>query len=451
MIRYLRNISVCLWVSSLFSIPFSFLALPWIRQVLTGVTPGAGLIGVAIFFYGLTTTGFHFLGRKMILNFIREGTIWEQAGIIEKARKRYGAAVRVYDSFLLFPLSGEATGKKLIHALAKFSLGPGAGNFAHGRRASCLYLRANPEDSVLAELWLRRFLDNLGDRGEPEDSELELLTSLAELHRADETFLSLLAGAFLALGRTDTSARLLYSRVLGRPRLRKTFEDKIDLLLGPSPQGTPDGERGLGDFIPITADQAYDEIPIRSGPAKKEPGILFIRKALIRSWNLFTRAGARGVKFLKASGRVLVSILRSFTAFALAAVDQTRQREKSGPYIRAGILGGMAVFLLIFVINTISHMQHPSGMEKGAQVIEAQIPKPFTIQVAAYLKPSHADRYLTVLNKKDLDAFVEKVKGGGKTWYVIRISRFPDKKSAEAYGNQLKKQKIIEDFFVCNR
>jgi nicotinamide riboside kinase len=43
------------------------------------------------------------------------------------------------------------------------------------------------------------------------------------------------------------------------------------------------------------------------------------------------------------------------------------------------------------------------------------------------------------------------VDGGGKTWFVVRVSEFADKKSADTYGRHLKQQKIIDDFFVTNK
>jgi cell division protein FtsN len=83
--------------------------------------------------------------------------------------------------------------------------------------------------------------------------------------------------------------------------------------------------------------------------------------------------------------------------------------------------------------------------------VDMPTPKPFTIQVAAYLKQESADHYVDLLKKKGIDAAVKKVAGGGKTWFVVRVSEFEDKQSAEAYGQTLKQQKIIDDFFVNNR
>ena len=89
--------------------------------------------------------------------------------------------------------------------------------------------------------------------------------------------------------------------------------------------------------------------------------------------------------------------------------------------------------------------------EQPSTKIDVRINKPFTIQVAAYLKQSHADRYLAALAEKGITATVKKTGGGGKTWYLVRISEFSDKKSAADYGTRLKAEKIIDDFFVSNK
>ena len=98
-----------------------------------------------------------------------------------------------------------------------------------------------------------------------------------------------------------------------------------------------------------------------------------------------------------------------------------------------------------------SPVSKSGSIETKKTVTEIQIPKPFTIQVAAYLKLKHAETYVGKLKKKGIDAGMKKVDGGGKTWFVVRISQFTDKQSAAAYGQKLKQQNIIEDFFVNNR
>jgi len=74
----------------------------------------------------------------------------------------------------------------------------------------------------------------------------------------------------------------------------------------------------------------------------------------------------------------------------------------------------------------------------------------FTVQVAAYLKPEHAEWFMSQLQEKGIAAYWVQTKRGGKQWYQVRVSRFPDKASARAYGENLKAQGIIEDFYIAN-
>ena len=78
------------------------------------------------------------------------------------------------------------------------------------------------------------------------------------------------------------------------------------------------------------------------------------------------------------------------------------------------------------------------------------ITDPFTIQVAAYLKPEDAQGYVSYLKKRGLNAYWRKRKGTEKTYYQVRVSHFADKASAKAYGASLKAQGIIDDFYVAN-
>ena len=129
-----------------------------------------------------------------------------------------------------------------------------------------------------------------------------------------------------------------------------------------------------------------------------------------------------------------------------------KQSPKARFYLKTGLMSVVCIWLAFFMVSTVAHLFKSRAVEKGAEKqLEIQVPRPFTIQVAAYLKQSHADRYVAALRKKDIDARVKQAAGGGKTWYLVQVSAFVDKKSAETYGNKLKAQKMIDYFFVNNR
>ena len=78
------------------------------------------------------------------------------------------------------------------------------------------------------------------------------------------------------------------------------------------------------------------------------------------------------------------------------------------------------------------------------------ISDPFTLQVAAYLNPQHAKKFVEHLKKQGLDAYWTEAVRGQKRWYQVRLSHFADKKSARDFGEELKSRKIIEDYYVAN-
>jgi cell division septation protein DedD len=87
-----------------------------------------------------------------------------------------------------------------------------------------------------------------------------------------------------------------------------------------------------------------------------------------------------------------------------------------------------------------------------AQKIEKapeKITDPFTLQVAAYLKPVHAKKFVENLKKQGLDAYWREAISTNKKWYQVRVSHFPDKKSARDFGESLKAKGIIDDYYVA--
>jgi len=75
---------------------------------------------------------------------------------------------------------------------------------------------------------------------------------------------------------------------------------------------------------------------------------------------------------------------------------------------------------------------------------------PYTLQVAAYLKSEYALKFVDDLKQRGYDAYWIETASGGKTWYQVRIARFPDPQSARDFGARLKQKGIIEDFYVTN-
>ena len=122
-------------------------------------------------------------------------------------------------------------------------------------------------------------------------------------------------------------------------------------------------------------------------------------------------------------------------------------RERQKVTIVAGSL--IALLLIIFFVPF-------ADIFKSKPVVVEQAPAPavagktrFSLQVSASKKRSGAMRELNRLKKKGVDAFLIKPgrKGG---WYKIYLGKFATQIEARKKGAQLRKAKIVRDYFVVN-
>lgn len=423
MIRALRTVFVRLWLTTLVAVPLCFYLMPGIRQIFPGMGPVPFALGVVTVCYGIIGFLMHFFGKRRIAGLIREAQMWERAAIFNKAKKNYLQAVRIYDSFLLSPVSAGKLKIRLTGALARFYLTFNRENGVF-REAAIVYLTTNPWDETLALLWLKRLCAD----GSVNDQEQDLLTRLAEIHHASPQLLPLLTRLFLDQGRLDFIAKQVYTRALAEPALKTIYGNDINALLE-EPELDQAAAYAVQNRQQRTA-SPVDKKKMQDLWLVLCTGILHliqrVRAGVIFCLGLVTRH----------SGRILTRI-------------QVKDRWRF--YLKAGILGAVSLWMIGFMYNTLSHLRASKTVDEIEVIIEKKIPKPFTIQVAAYLKASHADKYLKVLRQQNVDAHIKKTEGGGKTWYLIQVSEFADKAEATAYGNRLKQKNIIEDFFVSNK
>jgi len=415
----LKNIGIQLWLALLVFIPVVFSAMPVIIDIFPGLNPvGTGFVILMATVAPLSWL-MNFMGIKSIKNLVRDAQSWEMSAITIKAEQNYIRALRIYNSFLIWPFSAKKITALLYRAIAGFSLNAETCNpeFAV---IPALYLKMFPQDEEIAELWLSRLrrssVVSLLDQ--------QVLSILASANYDNEALLPAMTEIFLALDRQDFTARRLYRRIIKNPDHAKQYRAKIRKVTG------------------YTHDDLQGSKIIFSHPEHKpgkkiKPGYVpDILKSLI--------------KYLWAPVKLLTEFLVSAAGRIKDAAIYIKNHEKPRFYVKSGFICVMALVAAAFIVNTLSYMVKTKTAQKEKTRIEIKIPKPFTIQVAAYLKKKYADRYVELLKKKDIKARVKKVKGGGKTWFVVQVSEFSDKKSAAAYGRRLKAAKIIDDFFVNN-
>ncbi len=421
MIWILRHISVHLWIATILTIPTCFYMLPGFTKVFSKVNPVIAGLVIFLFFIMIIGVVLDIIAKKIVTGLVKEGQAWERSGILSKAEKSYIKAVRAYDTFLLWPFSTKRTALKISGAIAKFTLNNSIGN-QQFKMVTAMYLRLNPDDVDIAQLWLEQILKS----AIVSSDEQEVLSALAEKHYNKEPLSELISNIFIGLERNDFIAKKLYQYARNKDGNKMLPAEET--------------EKSSGSQIDKPFQENLSFIEQKPGLSEK----IEIGKHLK---SIFQKV-VEICKWLLSSAASAISFLLLSAGKAAAFV---KENEKVQFYLKSGFIIIISGWLLFFMVSTVSHLFKTNMEEKQKQKIERSLPRPFTIQVAAYLKQTHADNYVQILKHKGIDATVKQVNGGGKTWFVVRVSAFTDKKSAAAYGNQLKQQKIIDDFFVNNK
>lgn len=424
MIRILRYISVCLWITVLLAVPGSFFIIS--LSVRFGFTLSPIFIGALVFVLTGVLIGFlmNSIAKKWIISLIKEGQAWERSGLVEKAKRKYLLALRVYDTFLLSPLSEKKTSEKITSVIAGFWLN-NPGDNPNFKLGTAMYLKMNPVDADMAGLWLSR----ISQANIVTSLEQEVLYVLAQAHKENIRLLSLLATIFLGLQRSDLVAKKIYQQVMATPDLAKIYQSRIYELTDESE------DNSIRQAIFSMPEQVPEKF---AGISEKLFG--YVSGVWLSAKNVWI--------FL---AQKMGSVAHHVLLFFRRLVVYFKIHEKFRLYLKASVFGMFLAGFILFMVSTLSHTLKTRVTEDKQTVQEKIIRKPFTIQVAAYLTLAHAQNYVDSLKKKQIDASIKKVEGGGKTWFVVSVSEFIDKQSATEYGNALKQQHLIDDFFVNNR
>ena len=425
MIRILRNISVRLWLTLLVSVPAGFYFLPWFSGLRSGQSMMGFFLCLSALCYGGLSALMHLTGIWMIRKRIREAQAWEQAGIPTRAEKKYLQAVRIYDSFLLSPVRSRKLMLRITQSLARFALtfNRKSGLFNRAVRA---YLTFEPHDDVLAARWLSQ----LHRENSVTQQDHALLTRLAHTHQGNTAVMPLLARVFLDAGRMDFAAGQVYDQVKDISDLKPGLYQDIERLTGDRPETMAQFSRES-----VQKRRQLKDISEKKAGTQKPPPVKMetIRRTL---WSV-----RRGIARARQSAALFMDRVRT------GMFRQIRWRL----YLKAGIVGAGCIGMAVFIYQTVFYLKASEPVVETEIIIEERTAKPFTIQVAAYLTDTHAKDYVARLSKQGVDARIKTTTGGGKTWYLIHVSEFEDRQSAAAYGNRLKSENIIEEFFVSNK
>jgi hypothetical protein len=420
------------------------------------------------------------VGVSAVKRLVGEGTKWERAGLLRSAEKTYKRALAVMDSFLLSPMVKRRESANLVARMARFYLAR-ANKTRDSESFIVSYLQSHPEDGEVAEDWLRR----VEILGELKRDYYELASRISDAQAENTKVQHLLARLYLAARRTDFPALQTYRYVLdagGVPaadivcdlavlfiREGRADEWALTVYLKALGQGVErplilkgiaacahwigenertrkllrHARRVLKDFD----EESLEKMRTGFTLPEVEPGLPEIprRKEVIRA---LEKAGTHvGPVLLRLSKSIMLAIGRGATALFHGIKRSKRTQLILGWSLTAVLIAAVGVL----VVSTVGHLiKTRKGPPEKKEIAEEVITDPFTIQVAAYLKPGDAQGYVSYLKKRGLDAYWRKQEGTKKTYYQVRVSHFPDKASAKAYGASLKARGIIEDFYVAN-
>jgi hypothetical protein len=480
MLSFFKHIAARIWLTVFIGGGASLWVLPSFqdRIGLEWTLLPVGIICVAAFFIiGWLSNRW---GLGTVQRLIHEAGIFERDGMIVEAENRFERALAVFDSFLISPFAKKQKAIPLRARIARFYLAR-ASKSDLAERFLASYLHANPRDEEVAESWL----EHVENRGGLREEHQELAHLIGRAQPQNRTIQSILARYYLMLERTDFPALQTYRRALGGDQQepaeflnglaalflqeRRADEWALEVYLKAVDRSEHRSSilRGIAACVRWVSSgghnqallqkasthlKGFDPVEIEKMSAGFRPPVAPSDKreqegpALKRA-SVFKSTGAVLQTFFEDLAAVPVWILRLIRTGIQRALQSTQSRRVLGGVLLVGLAAG----IIALVINTATHLvkiEKPvtQKVEKTPEVIT----DPFTLQVAAYLKPDYAKKYVNQLKKQNLDAYWREAISADKKWYQVRIAHFPDKKSARDFGESLKARGIIDDYYVAN-
>lgn len=480
MLFLLRNIIFRFWLTMFIGGLLAIWSLPLFAPLITleRMLYPAMIIFILVFFlsgYFLNRYGITLLER-----FISEATIWDRAGRSHDADDTYRKAVAVFDSFILSQAARRKSSVRLISHMARFYLARADKN--HRSEAFVIsYLNSHPDDGEVAENWLQQLKNGSVSSKESQ----ELAFRIGQAQQNNMTIQNVLARLYLSAGRSDFQALQTYRHVLKEGG--KKIKDEIIVNLSNIflDEGRAD-EWALEIYL-----QAYQLNSIGSHILRGVAACVHWISASENNSRLFHQAGAllhdiseaqlknmrigfnppviqtfevkpsrsfkAGIVFFETVAgagtslyRFVKSVLYIIHSHTVSFVQFIRSSRRWKHNLKWLAIAAVCSAMILMLINTLGHLLKTKMISEKEKVANVMVTDPFTLQVAAYLKPAHAEKHVAFLKKHKLDAYWTQAVGNKKKWYQVRISHFTDKKSAITYGESLKRKGIIDDFYVAN-
>ncbi len=420
---------------------------------------------------------FNRLALLLVDRHVEEAATWERLGSNDAAGAAYEKALAVFDSFLISPRVKRLEAGRLTSRLTRFYLAR-TEKQPYSEAFIAFYLNSHPDDHAVAESWLRQTRATGGLEARYHDTAARIGEALAQ-NRAIQ---QLLARLYLSENRTDFPALQTYRRATGgRGRAGRSIADAVarlflkdgradewalQLYLQAGADDRPGQEllNGIAACIHWIPETSRNKRMVALGRQHLE-GIGQEQLASMRTGftppkppeppvarpGVMAKLAATG-KFIQSGlGGLLMWGLHSGRALFRKLFRRVGRSALTRPILNWTAVTLLSVVVIVLIINTVRHLARTRTSGKAVTVpIEQVVTGKFTLQVAAYLKKKHAEKYVVDLRALGLDAFWVETTRRNKRWYQVRVSRFPDKAAARAYGLSLKKKGLIDDFYVAN-
>ena len=475
----IRHYSVRLWGAVLIGIALNLLVLPWWQRAWGGqwlIAPAAGLLIVVFVALGW---GMNRFGEMLLKRRFREASVWERAGLVPETRSAFEQAAALFDSFWLSPSRRLAVGRWVSSRVARFHLAAPVPGYP-SRSLVAGHLVRFADDETVAESWLDKQLTLEDHLPEEYAAAAAVADALADHDRIQWRLFQF----FLKEDRADFSALKTYQRVweerssfpetlladLARLLLaRNQLNDWcLQVYLRAYEAGVLVCLEGIGAavrWLPENIDNAHDLASARLLVEDlSQEQLETLTEKFEAVWQRTALKRHQGPVGLKHAGRRLAGAAATLLRWGERGGQKTGQwlrlatgmfRQPSAAFWKAG-LGVIGVALLVLVVwiwrpwPTDIHDARPLQAPPTVEALAPITTDPFTIQVAAYLKPEDAEGYVQTLKSKGLDAFSTRATSAQRVWYQVKVSHFPTKTQAQQYGDQLKSKGLIDDFYVAN-
>ena len=483
MTHLLRHFSVRIWASLLAGTLIVLIGFP-----ILGETPGlivafwTVLICFVICFFLSGWFG-NFVGMRGVERLLREAGIWERAGNFKQSETVFKKAVALFDSFLISPLVRQEQSRQLSARLARFYLSREHTD-ATADAFITAYLHRYPQDSEVSDAWFQKAdLEKLCLR---EDDGLAF--KISEAQADNKNLQRVLVRACLLAERIDYPALNAYRRIIEDPAPddREIIDDiaerfykdrRVDrwaltafLLAFKADRKKTWLLKGMAGCMQRSSINDRSSHPYREVDnllskidkktlAKMGQAFLVLPTPKAKPASPPAKAVFKTTwqSLSSASSFLVTTAFSATTAVGKAATDLF-QNIKTYKHTRAVLkwtaLGLAGAGLVVLMVNTAAHLipskEAPLLEPPAAQPEDIVVTDPFTLQVAAYLKIEHAEKYVAELKSQGLDAYYTEAQGAQSRWFQVRISHFPTKEDARSHGETLKAKGIIDDFYVAN-